>query len=143
MGPIYDAQATRVSLNRETVVPAFDSGLTSMVSDEVSRDHERSVSILLPSPEGRTLQAGGSEASSGDAPFTAPIGLGLGGLQPLSTRVSDYLIVVTRFAQCAALYFHNPTLGLSEYLILEGICLDLTVVYDVFFCSATLTRKFK
>lgn len=124
MGPIYDTQATRVSLNRETGVAAFDSGLTSMVSNGVSRDHERSVSILHPSLEERTYQAGGSEVSSREnlePPCTAPIGLGLGGLQPLSRRVSDYLIVVARLAQCAALHFRNPTLGLSEYLNLEGI----------------------
>lgn len=68
-----------------------------MVSDEVSGDNERPGSSPNPTPEGQTLEAGGSGGPSGgtlDASGTAPVGLGLGGLQPLPARVSQYMFLV-------------------------------------------------
>ncbi|KAG0585816.1 hypothetical protein KC19_2G041700 [Ceratodon purpureus] len=87
--PTEDAQASRESPNGESVEAALDSGVTSMVSDEVSGDNERPGSSPNPTPEGQTLEAGGSGGPSGgtlDASGTAPVGLGLGGLQPLPAR---------------------------------------------------------
>lgn len=68
-----------------------------MVSDELSGDHERSELSFHPTLQGQTLEAGGSDGPSGgtlDASVTAPVGLGLAGLQPLPARVSEYMVLV-------------------------------------------------
>lgn len=135
MGPTDDTQASRESPIGVAAVLALDSRVTSMISDELSRDHERSESILHRTPQGRTLEAGGSEGSIGgtlDASGTAPVGLGLGGFQPLPTRVSNYMIVmidieVTGFGNVPPhdlTIIFRSTFTLFENLMLEGICYD-------------------
>lgn len=70
--------------------PAAGTGVTSMLTDVVSGDNERPGSVA-PSVPQETQDVGQGGASGGgipDAPVTtAPMGLGLGGLQPLQ-RVS-------------------------------------------------------
>ena len=79
----------------ESVEAALDSGVTSMVSDEVRGDKERPGSGTQPASEGQTLEAGGGPSGgSSDAPGSTPVGLGLGGLQPLPSRVSQCMPVV-------------------------------------------------
>ena len=91
------AQASRESPNGESVEAAMGCGATSTVSDDVSGDNERPGSSPHPTPEDQTVEAGGSDGPSGgslDASVTAPVGLGLGGLQPLPARVSRYIFLV-------------------------------------------------
>lgn len=62
-----------------------------MVTDEVSGYREGPGSNNYPTPQEQTLGASesvGPSRGSSDASATAPIGLGFGGLQPL-TRVSE------------------------------------------------------
>lgn len=94
MRPREDAEASRESPNGESVEPASDCGVTSMVSEEVNGDNERPGSSGGRSGEGQRLEAGGSGGGGGgtvDVSVTAPVGLGLGGLQPLPARVSRYM----------------------------------------------------
>lgn len=83
-------------INGGSVEPALETGVTSMVTDDGSGDTERSGLSLHPTSQGQPLEAGGSENLSGrtlDTNVTAPVGLGLGGLQPLA-RVSEYMFLV-------------------------------------------------
>lgn len=92
-----DAQTSRESPDGESVERALDSGVTSMAVDSVSGDPERPESSPHPTPQGETSETGGSDGPGGgtvDASGTAPVGLGLGGLQPLPARVSEYMLLV-------------------------------------------------
>lgn len=87
--------------------------MTSMVSHEVSGDNERLGSSPHSPPQGQILEAGGSGGPSGetlDASVTAPVGLGLGGLQPLPARVSQYMFLVVDIK--VAVCFFTPSLFL-------------------------------
>ncbi|XP_073392614.1 uncharacterized protein [Physcomitrium patens] len=86
-GLTEDTQAERELSNGRVVEPTLESGVTSMVTDQVSGDDERPGSSDHSAPQGQALRAsvsGGPGGGSSDVPASAPIGLGLGGLQPLA-----------------------------------------------------------
>nr|XP_024403544.1 uncharacterized protein LOC112295797 isoform X2 [Physcomitrium patens] len=82
-----DAQGSRELSNGRSVEPALESGVISMVTDEVSGYREGPGSNNYPTPQEQTFGASesvGPSRGSSDASATAPIGLGFGGLQPLT-----------------------------------------------------------
>lgn len=82
--------------NGGSVEPSLETGVTSMVTDDGTGGTEKPESSVHPTSQGQALETGGSENLSGrtlDANVTAPVGLGLGGLQPLA-RVSEYIFGV-------------------------------------------------
>lgn len=90
--PTEEAQTSRELPSGGSGEPAAtETGVTSMLTDVVSGDNERpgSVAPSVPQETQDVGQGGASGGGTTDAPVTtAPMGLGLGGLQPLQ-RVSE------------------------------------------------------
>jgi hypothetical protein len=85
-----DPQASSGSAEGASLQSIGEGGVVSMEVNAGSEDGQI-MATNAQSTSMETIQAGESNGSSGPSVVSPPIGLGLGGLQPLVPRVSGYI----------------------------------------------------
>jgi hypothetical protein len=97
-----------------------EGGVVSMEVNAGSEDGQI-MATNAQSTSMETIQAGESNGTSGPSVVSPPIGLGLGGLQPLVPRVSGYigLDFVPMLRRCRHLFFVGKLVSPTFYVIVD------------------------
>jgi hypothetical protein len=115
-----DPQASSGSAEGASLQSIGEGGVVSMEVNAGSEDGQI-MATNAQSTSMETIQAGESNGTSGPSVVSPPIGLGLGGLQPLVPRVSGYigLACVPMLRRCRHLFCVGKLVSPTFYVIVD------------------------